>query len=264
MPTTHRNTSARALVIEALANQRANNIVSAKSTAVEHLKELFTQGLRGFDDMSSTELIQCCKEAGLDDLASLTDPLAELKTEPMQESTIVFLRYDRGEATEIATLKLRYLPVDEDDQLTAIEAFERCITDWIVTTEAGKESWHESSQDFNIGDYLHVESDPELKRCLAAQGVEVVHVDSLSMDQVQAYDRVLIDREHFASLTGGRKAEIEKRLAELGYRMDHSLSSFDGEGHSVIHIETEEELETPTGEVLDLATEWSILEGVVA
>jgi hypothetical protein len=264
MPTTHSSTSARALVIEALANQRANNIVSAKSTAVEHLKELFTQGLRGFDEMGDTELVRCCKEAGLDDLASLTDPLAELKAEPREEVSIVFLRYDRDETTNVATLHLRYQPADEDAPPTPIEAFERGITDWIVTTEAGRAAWNASCQDFNIGDYLHGEATPELKRCLEVHGVVVVRLDSPSMDQVQPYDRVLIDREHFASLTGGRKAEIEKRLAELGYRMDHSLSSFDGEGHCVIRIETEEELETPTGEVLDLATEWSILEGVVA
>ena len=58
------------------------------------------------------------------------------------------------------------------------------------------------------------------------------------------------------------RAAVEARLAQLGYRMEHSLSALEeNEGHAVIEISTGELVDPTAGEVLDLATAWSLMEG---
>lgn len=66
-----------------------------------------------------------------------------------------------------------------------------------------------------------------------------------------------------------RQAEIELALNKLGYRMGISLSVLDcNEGHPIIEIATEEIVEPDEidcsiqQQVLHLALEWSIIEGV--
>lgn len=62
-----------------------------------------------------------------------------------------------------------------------------------------------------------------------------------------------------------RRPVIEARLFQLGYRMEHSLSALEeNEGHAVIEIATGDLVDPPSGEVLDLAVEWSLLEGACA
>ena len=56
-----------------------------------------------------------------------------------------------------------------------------------------------------------------------------------------------------------RKAEIEARLAELGYKMEFDLGAIDGEGHTVVEIATDEMVDPPEGEVMDLAIEWNLI-----
>ena len=58
------------------------------------------------------------------------------------------------------------------------------------------------------------------------------------------------------------QAAIERRLFELGYRMECCLASVDGEGHSVIDVATGECVDPPSAEVLELATAWSEIEGL--
>lgn len=61
-----------------------------------------------------------------------------------------------------------------------------------------------------------------------------------------------------------RQEQIQKELAVFGLRMEPSLSALDGEGHAVVRIsdnESVDPLEFPP-EVLNLAEEWSVLEGV--
>lgn len=61
------------------------------------------------------------------------------------------------------------------------------------------------------------------------------------------------------------RAGIEARLAELGFRMEHSLSALEeNEGHAVVEISTGELVDPPAGEVLELATAWSLMEGACA
>lgn len=61
------------------------------------------------------------------------------------------------------------------------------------------------------------------------------------------------------------RASIEARLAELGYRMEHSLNALEeDEGHAVIEMDTGDPVDPPPGEVMDLAIAWSLIEGALA
>ena len=59
-----------------------------------------------------------------------------------------------------------------------------------------------------------------------------------------------------------RKVEIEQALALHGLEVGHSLDAFDGEGHALLDIKTGECVDPPNPEVLALAIEWSLMEGV--
>jgi hypothetical protein len=61
-----------------------------------------------------------------------------------------------------------------------------------------------------------------------------------------------------------RQDEIQAQLRARGLRMEPSLSALDGEGHAVIDISTGEQAdpERLTPEVIKLAEEWSLIEGV--
>lgn len=62
-----------------------------------------------------------------------------------------------------------------------------------------------------------------------------------------------------------RREAIKARLRELGFCMEHSLSAIEeNEGHAVIELATGDCVDPPEGEVLQLATEWSLLEGACA
>lgn len=59
-----------------------------------------------------------------------------------------------------------------------------------------------------------------------------------------------------------RKSAIEGALRARGYEMAHGLAVFDGdEGHPIVDLSTGEIVDPPDDEVLELATEWSLLEG---
>ena len=62
-----------------------------------------------------------------------------------------------------------------------------------------------------------------------------------------------------------RREAIEARLRELGFCMEHSLSALEeNEGHAVIELATGDCVDPTEGEVLQLATEWSLLKGACA
>lgn len=62
--------------------------------------------------------------------------------------------------------------------------------------------------------------------------------------------------------TGDRKELIERALRDRGFQMAHGLAIFDGdEGHPIVDLATGEIVDPPDDEVLELATEWSLLEG---
>jgi hypothetical protein len=59
-----------------------------------------------------------------------------------------------------------------------------------------------------------------------------------------------------------RKQEVERELELLGYRMEENMAAYFtiGEGHSVIHIATDEYLEILPDHIIPLAQEWSLIE----
>lgn len=62
----------------------------------------------------------------------------------------------------------------------------------------------------------------------------------------------------------GRQEQIQQELKALGLRMEPSLSGLDGEGHALIDLDTGEEADSDrlTEKVIELAQEWSLIEGV--
>lgn len=56
-----------------------------------------------------------------------------------------------------------------------------------------------------------------------------------------------------------RLKDIEAALAKRGLRMEDSLSMLDGAGGVIVDISSDETVDEPEGEVLELAEEWSRL-----
>jgi hypothetical protein len=57
------------------------------------------------------------------------------------------------------------------------------------------------------------------------------------------------------------KTEIEQALHERGFRMEASLAVFDGSGHALVDVNSDELVDAPDADVAALATAWTILEG---
>ena len=100
-------------------------------------------------------------------------------------------------------------------------------------------------------------------------GVAYYVHDYPAADDAESIDPGLIDDvirqlpKDTCSTVGTRKQEIGAELRALGVRMEHSLSAFDGEGHAIINLATGEQVEEPSGMMIRLAEEWSVLEGPV-
>ncbi|MBR8428312.1 MULTISPECIES: hypothetical protein [Burkholderia] len=56
-----------------------------------------------------------------------------------------------------------------------------------------------------------------------------------------------------------RRDEIQRQLAEHGFRMEYDPGSIPGEGHCLVSIETGEIADDPPETVAHLAEEWSRL-----
>jgi len=76
------------------------------------------------------------------------------------------------------------------------------VTEWVNTTEEGKEAWQSSSEDFNIGDLsVHLAGEDTweedaLARCLRNHGITWLEVECYSDtngDVDWTYDTVLVD-----------------------------------------------------------------------
>lgn len=84
--------------------------------------------------------------------------------------------------------------VNEADFLAALQ---RAVSKWGRTSPFGIEAWTQSSEDFNVGDLSHYQSDEDLKRCLAEQGIEDLVIEChASLDNNLGpwqYDTILMD-----------------------------------------------------------------------
>lgn len=100
-------------------------------------------------------------------------------------------------------------------------------------------------------------------------GRSIVASELWQMCTPDVREALLDDLHHFvrsaaegSQRSAVRMEQIQALLAVRGYRMEYSLSSLDGEGHSIMDLATGESVDPPDDEVEALATEWSILAGV--
>ena len=77
---------------------------------------------------------------------------------------------------------------DTDEILGAMN---RAFNTWMENTEAGHSAWVDSSEDFNIGDYLQVSDDEDLKTFLAEEGLELEILSGDDHSSLVPYDQVL-------------------------------------------------------------------------
>ncbi|WP_318493554.1 hypothetical protein [Photobacterium leiognathi] len=83
------------------------------------------------------------------------------------------------------------------DQNEALALLKRALTDWAGKTVAGRAEWQGTGEDFNIGDFLLCESDPDLQSTFEKFGVKVKVLVSSDSTALVSYDEVLIDSDKF-------------------------------------------------------------------
>ena len=112
----------------------------------------------------------------------------------MTEFTFLMARHGGLNKCETAAI-LRLQSIDQGVQSynAAFLRFIEAVSEWVKTTETGREAWEASVGDINIGDMLTYDhfQEPELKACLLRRGVEVVQAHQLVFDQQRDFDEVL-------------------------------------------------------------------------
>ena len=74
-----------------------------------------------------------------------------------------------------------------------LAALRRALSKWASTTEEGRAAWEESSEDYNIGDFLGDCENPQVLALLQEEGILHVEVAyELSSQEEVSYDRILM------------------------------------------------------------------------
>jgi hypothetical protein len=87
------------------------------------------------------------------------------------------------------------------------------LSHWFTTTDAGREAWESSADDFNIGDLCHSLGDEELEASLRRHGIAQLTIDTYSSEgsgHAWTYDEVLATDEARAALDNEDNDEEEK------------------------------------------------------
>ena len=151
---------------------------------------------------------------------------------------------------DLAALALRFVTLQHDEALKAGRDSTFCASPELDTYQIGHKFDIVGATSGNLIDPNAV--------VVLIDGVGGVQVDIWR----EAHSPTTVFRGSLASVL--RLMQIEAELQSLGYRMAHSLSALDNEGHAIVEIasgETVEESGLPA-RVIELATEWSRLEGV--
>lgn len=254
---------ARQALIKDLTEDLVYCLLQDANEGGNRLSELLKSGHEGFESYSDAALIAAVQGADLAEMRQDLDVHIDLLRQNQSvDINYCFLRYERAEVVNAASLKLRVL--QGEDVEADYERFKKAISLWIATSVAGRNAWEHSSEDLNIGDLLMSNhQDADLQHCLAAFGLEIVEIDSIDTDEVKAYDEVLVDHGLLQRWSEEGQGQIEAQLALKGLRMEHSLDGLDGVGHPVCDLITGEMLDDPLDpEVIAMAEAWSIAEGV--
>lgn len=84
------------------------------------------------------------------------------------------------------------------------DALTSALSEWVAKTTAGRRAWKDSSQDFNVGDLSHWQSEKSLQPYLEKQGIRHLRVETFSEDFVcshWSYDTVLVNEPEGVGVT---------------------------------------------------------------
>lgn len=106
----------------------------------------------------------------------------------------VFIRQDGQDVDAVAILLIQ----DNDGNRGAaagLQAVERAITRWVKETPEGREAYEESSEDYNIGDFVDDYQSESLAAYLIKEGIAGLDLTTLCPDETNTYDHHLVDDE---------------------------------------------------------------------
>jgi len=112
------------------------------------------------------------------------------KTTPT-ELTITDLAFSRADRFGIDRLVVLRFTHTLESKKEVYNALQQGVTAWIENYPTGLQAWHESSEDFNIGDFCSTQ-DFHLQACLEARGIHSVEtLYELCQGEDHTYDAVL-------------------------------------------------------------------------
>jgi len=109
----------------------------------------------------------------------------------------VYLPFIRQEGIDITTISImKFKVMDDMDEKSVLKKFIDVVTQWVSSTEEGKEAWEYSSEDFNVGDLASYEDEIKeaMSKELMANGIHDFEIlwggDST---EIVSFDTILVD-----------------------------------------------------------------------
>lgn len=122
--------------------------------------------------------------------AATTKQIVTTVHRPWEDGTVAVIKATVETAKLEAALQLTRAS-NETEAL--LEMVTRAITRWVNETNAGREAWERSSEDFNVGDLSNEIGDEELMSRLREEGVVALDIETHSTAHKWEYDRILVD-----------------------------------------------------------------------
>lgn len=110
----------------------------------------------------------------------------------MHQQQLAFIRYEGIQGLD-CLLVMEFKTAQPMGRDAIMAALRRALTKWAETTAEGREAWEQSSEDYNVGDFLGDCETPEVLRLLADEGIlgiEVIY--QLSSSEEVSYDALLM------------------------------------------------------------------------
>lgn len=107
--------------------------------------------------------------------------------------SLLFLRHESARVSTAALLQGRTRLASNKEVLATLR---RVLTEWVASSEEGKEAWIASCEDMNIGDVLGGEllATPRVAALLAEHGVWISEGSASEIEEdAYGYDLVLVD-----------------------------------------------------------------------
>jgi hypothetical protein len=127
-------------------------------------------------------------------LALVQSTLAKYKPKDpgMHKHNFNFARHEDGNVTTLGVLAITSRHADKD---ATWDALIDAVTQWVATTDAGRQAWEGSCQDLNIGDLDSFDAfkDANFLGLLAERGLAFQSLTVSDANQARSFDEVLVD-----------------------------------------------------------------------